>query len=120
MSTSSRTGAPEQRAAAATALARWLLELASTEGVPLTQTNTVARAVVREIAERWPDWWNAELFGPPHREMDMPLLEELRQGLRRRRLVRRRGRKLIVRPEAGSSRRTRSRCSTSRVGSRRR
>ena len=93
-----RTGAPEQRAAAATAPARWLLELASTEGVPLTQTNTVARAVVREIAERWPDWWNAELFGPPHREMDMPLLEELRQGLRRRRLVRRRGRKLIITP----------------------
>jgi Plasmid pRiA4b ORF-3-like protein len=92
------TGAPEELAAAATAPARWLLEMASTDGVPLTQTNALARAIVREIAERWPDWWNAELFGPPHREMDMPLLEELREGLKRRRLVRRRGRKLLITP----------------------
>ncbi len=92
------TGAPEELAAAATAPARWLLELASNEGVPLTQTNALARVVVREIAERWLDWWNAELFGPPHREMDIPLLEELREGLRRRRLVRRRGRKLLITP----------------------
>jgi hypothetical protein len=93
-----RTGKPEDLAAEATAPARWLLEMASAHGVPLTQTNALARAVVREIAERWPDWWNAELFGPPHREMDMPLLEELREGLRRRRLVRRRGRKLLITP----------------------
>ncbi len=92
------TGAPEELAAAATAPARWLLEMASADGVPLTQTNALARAIVREVAERWPDWWNAELFGPPHREMDMPLLEELREGLRRRRLLRRRGRKLLITP----------------------
>ena len=92
------TGAPEELAAAATAPARWLLEMASADGVPLTQTNALARAIVREIAERWPDWWNAELFGPPHREMDMPLLEALREGLKRRRLVRRRGRKLLITP----------------------
>ncbi len=92
------TGAPEQMAAAATAPARWLLEMASADGVPLTQTNALARAIVREIAERWPDWWNAELFGPPHREMDMPLLEELREGLKRCRLVRRRGRMLLITP----------------------
>jgi hypothetical protein len=62
------TGDAEELAAAATAPARWLLEMASGEGVPLTQTNALARSVVREIAERWPDRWNAELFGPPHRE----------------------------------------------------
>jgi DNA-binding MarR family transcriptional regulator len=93
-----RTGAPVELATEATAPARWLLEMASADGVPLTQTNAIARAVVREIAERWPEWWNAELFGPPHREMDMPLLEELREGLKRRRLVRRRGRKLVITP----------------------
>ena len=90
------TGAPEQLAAAATAPARWLLELASADGVPLTQTNALARTVVREIAERWPEWWNAELFGPPHREWDMPLVGALHEGLRRRRLVRRRARKLLI------------------------
>ena len=91
-----RTGAPEELAAAATAPARWLLEMASADGVPLTQTNALARSIVREIAERWPDWWNAELFGPPHREWDMPLLGALHEGLKRRRLVRRRARKLLI------------------------
>jgi hypothetical protein len=90
------TGAPEQLAAAATSPARWLLEMASADGVPLTQTHTLARTIVREIAERWPKWWNAELFGPPHREWDMPLVGALHEGLRRRRLVRRRARKLLI------------------------
>jgi hypothetical protein len=90
------TGAPEQLAAAATAPARWLLEMASADGVALTQTNALARTIVREIAERWPKWWNAELFGPPHREWDMPLVGALHEGLRRRRLVRRRARKLLI------------------------
>ncbi len=90
------TGAPEQLAAAAAAPARWLLEIASADGVSLTQTNALARTIVREIAERWPEWWNVELFGPPHREWDMPLVGALHEGLRRRRLVRRRARKLII------------------------
>jgi hypothetical protein len=89
-------GAPEQLAAAATAAARWLLEMASADGVPLTQTNALARTTVREIAERWPEWWNAEVFGPPHREGDMPLVGALHEGLRRRRLVRRRAHKLLI------------------------
>jgi hypothetical protein len=80
----------------ASAPARWLLELAADGGVPLTQANALARAVAREAAERWPDWWNAELFGPLHREADMALLEALHDGLRRPRLVRRRGRKLLA------------------------
>ena len=82
----------------ATAPARWLLELAADGGAPLTQTHALARAVVREAAERWPEWWNAELFGPPHREADLPVLEALREGLRRLRLVRRRGRALHATP----------------------
>jgi hypothetical protein len=84
------TGADE-----ATAPARWLLELA-TDGVALTQTHALARAVVREAAERWPGWWNAELFGPPHREADLAVLGALHDGLRRLRLVRRRGRRLYA------------------------
>ncbi len=55
---------------AATEPARWLLE-AGTGGIDLTQTHALARAVVREAAERWPHWWHAELFGPPHREADL-------------------------------------------------
>jgi hypothetical protein len=57
----------------ATAPAQWLLEL-GLEGVPLTAIHALARAVVREAALRWPDWWNAELFGPPHREADLAVL----------------------------------------------
>jgi hypothetical protein len=87
---------PEELAATATGPARWLIDAAGNGGVPLTQTHALARAVVGEAAERWPDWWNADLFGPPHREMDMALLEALHEGLRRRRLVRRRGRKLLA------------------------
>jgi hypothetical protein len=63
---------------------------------PLTQTHALARVVVREAAERWAGWWNAELFGVPHREADMALLEELREGLLRKRLVRRRGSMLLA------------------------
>jgi hypothetical protein len=91
-----RVRTPEDLASAATAPARWLLETASDGGIPLTQTYALARVVVREAAERWPGWWNAELFGVPHREADMPVLEELREGLLRKRLVRRRGSKLLA------------------------
>jgi len=81
-------------AGAATAPATWLLAAAADGGVPLTQTHALARIVVREAAERWPGWWKAELFGPPHREADLAVLEALHDGLRRLRLVRRRGRVL--------------------------
>ena len=37
------------------------------EGVPLTQTHALARAVVREGVERWPAWWESEAVGPPQR-----------------------------------------------------
>lgn len=79
--------------ARAAAPAVWLLD-AGVEGVPLTQTFALARAVVREAAERWPEWWDAELFGPPHRELDVRRLGELHAGLKRLKLLRRRGRTL--------------------------
>lgn len=78
----------------ATEPARWLLEM-GVEGVPLTQTHALARAVVREGVERWPSWWDTEVVGPPQREADVRILEALREGLRRLGLVRRRGRKLF-------------------------
>jgi hypothetical protein len=62
----------------------------------LTQTYALARVVVREAAERWPGWWDGDLFGPPHREAEVPGLESLHEGLRRLRLVRRRGRRLLA------------------------
>ena len=79
----------------ATGPARWLLELGGS-GIALTQTGALARAVVREAAERWPGWWRAELFGPPHRETDVAPLHSLHEGLRRLRLLRRRGRALYT------------------------
>lgn len=84
----------EDAAARATASARWLLDV-GVEGVALTQTHVLARAVVREAAERWPEWWDAEVHGSPHREADVRVLETLREGLRRLGLVRRRGRRLF-------------------------
>lgn len=83
------------RVADATELARWLLAK-GIDGIALTQTHALAQAVVREAAERWPDWWNAELFGPPHREAELRVLETLHDGLRRLRLMRRRGRALYT------------------------
>jgi len=68
----------------------WLLERAS-DGVELTQTGALNRALVREFAECWPDWWDADLFGPPHRETDVNRLWELHQLLRSLKLVYRRG-----------------------------
>lgn len=84
----------EEAVERATAPAQWLLGMGF-DGIPLTQTHVLARAVVREGAQRWPQWWDAELFGPPHREADVRVLEQLREGLRRLGLVRRRGRRLL-------------------------
>jgi hypothetical protein len=92
----------------ATAVVRWLLE-AGLDGLGLTKTHALRRAVVRVAAERWPHWWRHELFGPPHRESDLPVLAEVHAALRRLRLMRRqremllttaRGRGLLVDPEA--------------------
>ena len=87
--------------------AAWLLER-GVQGLGLTKTYALQRAVVREAAECWPQWWNHELFGPPHREAELPVLEETHAALRRLRLLRRqretlrtttRGRELLADPE---------------------
>ena len=79
------------------------------DGLGLTKTHALQRAIVREVAERWPHWWRHELFGPPHREADLPVLAQTHVGLRRLRLLRRqretllttaRGRQLVADPEA--------------------
>jgi hypothetical protein len=82
-------------ARAALAPALWLLKQAN-DGIALTQTGALNRALVREIAERWPGWWHAELFGPPNRQDELALLCELDELLRHLRLVRRTGRRIVT------------------------
>ncbi len=54
----------------------WLLGLLE-DGVKLTQAGALPRALVREAVERYPDWWDSELVGPPHREAESYPLEVL-------------------------------------------
>lgn len=54
----------------------WLLGRLA-DGVELTQTGALPRALVREAVERYPDWWDSDLFGPPHREAEIYPLEVL-------------------------------------------
>ncbi|MGH2902458.1 MAG: hypothetical protein ACRDK7_02530 [Solirubrobacteraceae bacterium] len=75
--------------------ALWLLSQAN-DGIALTQTGAFNRAFVREVAERWPNWWRAELFGPPNRQEDLALLCELDDLLRNQRLIRRKGRQILT------------------------
>lgn len=81
----------------ATVAPRWLLEQ-GVEGIALTKTNALSQAVVREAARRWPHWWNAELFGEPHREAELVVLETLHATLLHLRLVRRRSGRLLTTP----------------------
>ncbi len=50
----------------------WLLELTG-DGITLTQTGALNRALVLDAAERWPAWWNGEQFGPPNRADELAL-----------------------------------------------
>jgi hypothetical protein len=92
----------------ATALARWLLD-GGLAGLGLTKTHALQRALVRDAAERWPQWWNHDLFGPPNREAELPVLEVTHVALREMRLLRRQretlrttaqGRALLADPDA--------------------
>jgi hypothetical protein len=82
-------------ARAALAPALWLLGLGA-DGIALTQTGALSRGLVREAAERWQGWWNAQIHGQPHRETDVALLHELHWQLRGLRLLRRTGRRLVI------------------------
>ncbi len=73
----------------------WLLG-AGVDGIALTQTGALNRALVRAAVERFPDWWETDLFGPPHREDEVSRLCELDDLARRMRLFRRSGRRLVL------------------------
>lgn len=73
----------------------WLLEEA-TDGIGLTQTGALNRALVRAFVKRFPDAWPEERWGPPHREADVSWLCELHDLARRMRLLRRAGRALVL------------------------
>lgn len=79
----------------AVAPALWLLERAD-DGIALTQTGALNRALVREAVERWSAWWRSDLFGPPNREDEVTPMHELHGLLRRLRLVRRIGKRVVV------------------------
>jgi hypothetical protein len=73
----------------------WLLEQGA-EGIGLTQTAALNRALVRAFVERFPDTWRAERWGPPHREDDVAELCELHDLARRARLLRKTGRRVVL------------------------
>lgn len=77
----------EEQAVAAVEPLLWLLARLA-EGVKLTQTGALSRALVREAVERYPDWWDNELFGPPHREADVYPLEVMHIFVEELRLAR--------------------------------
>jgi hypothetical protein len=85
----------------AVAPARWLIERGA-DGLALTQTGALSRALVREAVERWPGWWDTELFGAPNQEAEIVPLQELHHLLRRMRLLRRDGRRLVSTARARS------------------
>jgi hypothetical protein len=80
-------------------VARWLLDRA-VDGIALTQTGALNRALVREAVELRPDWWDTELFGPPYREDEIVPLGRLHELLRGLRLLRRSGRRILATPRA--------------------
>ncbi len=71
---------------------RWLLGRAGEE-ITLTPSNYIARPLVLEAIEHF-DWWDWEK--PPHSEADVHELSELREVAQARRLIRRRGKKLLA------------------------
>jgi tetratricopeptide (TPR) repeat protein len=87
---------PESEIASAFEPLLWLLDRGLNDGLQLTQTGALARAIVREAAERFPHWWDAELFGPPHQEAELVLLEALHTLAREAGLLRKRKRRLLL------------------------
>lgn len=63
-------------AEAATEPLLWLLGLLA-DGVKLTQTGALPCSLGRAAVDRYPDWWDTELFGPPYREAEVYPLEVL-------------------------------------------
>ena len=72
----------------------WLLQLcARPDGAPLTQNGYLPPADVADAAERF-GWWDWPK--PPRSEADVHQLTTIREVVRRLRLVRRRGRRLVA------------------------
>lgn len=70
----------------------WLLGHAA-DGIELTQSRYIARAVVVEAAETF-GWWDWDK--PPRSEADLFQLGEVREAATERRWVRRKGRTLVI------------------------
>ncbi|MDQ3646577.1 MAG: hypothetical protein M3345_06535, partial [Actinomycetota bacterium] len=73
---------------------RWFLSAAQQE-IPLTQKHNLGRAFVQEAAARY-EWW--DFFHRLTTELEVPYLHELHHFARRLKLVRRKGRKLVLAP----------------------
>lgn len=73
---------------------RWFLAAAEQE-IPLTQKHNLGRAFVQEAAARY-EWW--DFFHRLTTELEVPYPHELHQFARRLKLVRRKGRKLLLAP----------------------
>lgn len=73
----------------------WLLARLS-EGEKLTESKALNRAFVREVSRMRPNWYEDELFGPPHREFDLPILGLMHPLVRDFRLARRYKGKLVL------------------------
>ncbi len=73
----------------------WLLD-AAVDGLALTQTGALNRALVRSAVEHFPNWWRSDLFGPPNREDEVAPLHEIHGLLRRARLLRRTKRRVVL------------------------
>jgi hypothetical protein len=82
---------PDDAAAALEPLS-WLLRRGA-EGIALTQTGNINRALAREAAERF-GWWGYHL--PPTGENDLPVLSELRDVAREIGALRRSRARLVV------------------------
>jgi len=81
----------------ALALVRWLLACAGEDrGIALTETGALNRALVREAVSRRPEWWDTDVVGPPYQEAEIRPLAGLHALLGRGRLLRRRGRRLLL------------------------
>lgn len=64
------TDAPQAPAANAIEPLLWLLDQLA-QGVKLTQTAALPRALVHAAVERYPDWWDTATVGPPYQEAEV-------------------------------------------------
>ena len=66
------------------------------DGITLTQTGALNRALVREAAERWPAWWTGSSLARRTAPTNLRFWSTIDDLLRRSRLIRRAGRQLKI------------------------